>query len=152
MKSHSCLPMILAAVFAVAAPVSVTAAPPAPATKLPRPELPKSVFVIPASPQEGRDPFFPNSVRVYTENPANKRPTVQMPTVADLQLKSIYTSEDGRDYAMINNHTVGPGDDATVKTSTGPVNIHCRSINKEKGTVTVDANGAIIVLTVAHGQ
>ncbi len=33
------------------------------------PEMPKSTFVVPASPKEGRDPFFPQSNRLYSENP-----------------------------------------------------------------------------------
>jgi len=68
-------------------------------------------------------------------------------------LKSIYTTPDGVVLALINNHTVAPGDDATVTTASGQrVNIHCRSINQSAGTVIVDSNGATVVLTVTHGQ
>jgi hypothetical protein len=138
------------------APAATTPAPAATATpaKLPRPELPKSVFVMPAAPPEGRDPFFPYSMRVFSENPKNQSKTNSVaPTMADVVLKSIYTTPDGVVLALINNHTVAPGDDATVTTGSGQrVSIHCISINQAAGTVTIEVNGARVVLTVTHGQ
>ena len=39
---------------------------PVPTNALPaQPQIPKSVFIIPATPQDGKDPFFPLSMRLF---------------------------------------------------------------------------------------
>src|SRR5581483_8880999 len=109
MKPYARVHEIALVLVAVAGSMSLSAAPAAPggsSDKLGRPELPKSVFILPASPQEGRDPFFPNSDRVYAENPKNIKPPAPKdtaPSVADLVVKGIYTAEDGHVLALINN-------------------------------------------------
>ena len=46
----------------------------APGTQTDAPEVVShSIFVIPTNPQEGRDPFFPNSSRPYESAPAAQK-------------------------------------------------------------------------------
>ena len=94
----------------------------------------KSVFVLPTNPNEGRDPFFPNSMRPY-EDFAPKH-TVD---VADIQIKG-FSEIAGHRYVIINNHTFGEGDEGDVLTAGGRVHIHCLSVGMD--TVLVESNGS----------
>ena len=121
--------------------------PAAPAAPPAKPPMPQSVFVYPSKPQEGRDPFFPNSPRPYLQNP--DKPSA--PVLTDLVFKGIEGGGD-RIFAIINNHTFAPGDVGDVITSNGRrLTIHCVSINAKANTVTVEANGASTVLTLSDG-
>ena len=141
-RAHT-LQCLLAALLpmAVAAPLALFAAPPPqPAT----PEIQQSVFVYPNMASEGRDPFFPNSPRVYTTgNPDNQS---RGPSLTDLTLKSIMGTPQ-RVFAIINNHTFAAGDDGDVTTKDGRrLHIHCVDINSRAGTATIEANGMSVVL------
>lgn len=124
------------------------AAPPA------RQEIPKSVFVVPANPNEGRDPFFPNSIRVYTlvHDQANS----SMSPVTTLQVKSIMGAAP-RFFAIIGTkdytggeHTFGVGEDGDIITQDGRrLTIHCAKITST--SVTVEADGQIIPLIYSPG-
>ena len=129
--------------FAVAWPFIAAAAlsaAPTPRAANPPPPAPKSVFVMPQEPKEGRDPFFPNSSRPYeTANVKNVDNTV----LHTLKIKSIMDGGDGRVFAIINNHTFAPGDEGTVINDQGQrINIQCLEINSKAGTVTVESAGA----------
>jgi hypothetical protein len=110
------------------------AAPPAPAVVEPAP-LPLSTFVVPRQVTEGRDPFFPNSTRVYGSDSAsvtNKGPTV----VADLTLKGISGTPE-QPLAIINTTTFTTGETNEVLIKNGRVKIMCVEINMTAGTVLV---------------
>ena len=82
---HSCK-RALAASSLVALTVGLPALA-APASKPAAPEpAPRSIFVLPTNPQEGRDPFYPNSTRPYENAPASKKSLVD---VTSLILKGI---------------------------------------------------------------
>jgi len=83
---------------AAAAPVAQPAAPEV---------VSRSVFVIPTNPKDGRDPFFPNSTRLY-ETVSAAQPHIG--DVSSLILKGISGPPDHR-LAIINNHTFGVGDE-----------------------------------------
>jgi hypothetical protein len=117
----------------------------APATPTVKPEMPQSVFVYPSKPQEGRDPFFPNSTRPYFENPDK---VASGPSLTDLTFKGI-VGGGNRIFAIINNHTFAPGDDGDIFANGRRLTIHCVSINLKANTVTVEANGASVVLTLS---
>ena len=116
----------LSAAFVTVLPVAA-----APVAQPVKPEVaPRSVFVLPANPKEGCDPFFPTSTRPYEEAVS------KMPMVADLTslvLKGISSSPEHR-LVIINNHTFGVGDEGDVLTAHSRIHIRCIEI-KDKSVV-----------------
>lgn len=95
------------------------------------PALPLSTFAVPRKVTEGRDPFFPNSSRVYGESTAtNRAPTV----VADLVLKGISGTTE-QPLAIINSTTFTAGESNEVILKNGRMRIQCVEINMSAGTV-----------------
>jgi hypothetical protein len=136
------LDYLLAALLPMVAinPLPLCAAPTPPKAKL---EIRPSVFNVPASASEGRDPFFPASTRVFATNPENQ---TRGPALTDLTLKSILGTPP-HVFAIINNHTFAIGDDGDITTKSGQrLHIHCVDINPKDGTATVEANNASEVL------
>jgi hypothetical protein len=95
----------------------------------------RSVFAMPANPKEGRDPFFPNSTRPY-ETVLAARP--QTGNVSSLVLRGISGPPNHR-LAIINSHTFGVGDEASLVTSQGPVHIRCVEI--KANSVVIESSG-----------
>ena len=129
----------LSAAFMTVLPV-VAAPPPPPAAPVAKPVVPevvvaRSVFVLPANPKEGRDPFFPNSSRPYEEI-ASKNPVVS--DITSLVLKGISGPPDHR-LAIINNHSFGAGDEGDVITPHGRIHIRCVEI--KDASVVVESGG-----------
>jgi hypothetical protein len=111
------------------------AAPPAPPAA-PEP-VKRSTFTMPASPKDGRDPFFPNSTRPYETAIA----AVAQPRAGDMSslvLKGISGPPDRR-LAIINNHTLAIGDEETITTPQGPIHIRCVEI--KGNSVVVESGG-----------
>ncbi len=79
-----------------------------------KPAPARSVFVIPTNPREGRDPFFPDSLRPYEASA-----TAQTPVANAFLVKGI-SYEHGRAMVIINNHTFAVGDEGDVLTASGP--------------------------------
>ncbi len=99
---------------------------------------PKSEFIDDV--EFGKDPFFPASERrpkVLVKTPDNEGPRPTVP--ADVVLKGISVFQ-GRKLAIINNYTVGEGEEFLLKTRGRPILIKCVEI-KEKSAV-VSVNGA----------
>lgn len=96
------------------------------------PAPPVSTFLIPRKPVDGRDPFFPNSTRVYgTDSTAtNRAPTI----VADLVLKGISGTPE-QPLAIINTTTFTAGEINEVLIKNGRLRIQCVEINMSLGTV-----------------
>jgi hypothetical protein len=113
--------------------LSVAAAPPA------KPAAPEpvrlSVFVIPKNPKEGRDPFFPASVRPYENVQAAQTHVVE---ISSLVLKGISGSPENR-LAIINNRTFAIGDEQDLITSQGRIRVRCVEINNN--SVIVESSG-----------
>ena len=110
-----------------------------------QPEIPVSVFINPGSPQQGRDPFFPQSTRqkpVITILQTNIAPAV---AIAELELKGISGAADHR-LAIINNRTFEIGEEGTVLTNVGRVRVTCREITEN--SVRVLLNGVERTLTL----
>jgi hypothetical protein len=94
----------------------------------------RSVFILPANPKEGRDPFFPNSLRPYQGRP---QPGGNMPVFSDLKLGGI-TTVGSRSFVIINDVTFGVGDDADVRTPKGSkIHILCLQIGADSAEVEV---------------
>ena len=112
---------------------AVWAAPPKAAPAKPAPAL--SVFVIPASASDGRDPFFPESTRPYEDSAASKRAL----DATAFTVKGM-SFEHGRPMVIINNHTFAIGDEGDVLTANGRT--HIRLIDIKSTVVTIEVNGS----------
>lgn len=97
---------------------------------------PRSIFTQPANPSEGRDPFFPSSLRPY-----QGAPVPGAHAAADVGVLAIQgiSGPPGHRLVIINNVTFAVGDDAEVSTSQGRIHIHCLEIGET--LVVVEANG-----------
>src|SRR5271154_39304 len=78
-------------------------------------ETPKSVFVMPNKPQDGRDPFFPNSMRPYEAAIVANRHSA---AIGSLELKG-FSGDPLHRLVIINNHTFAEGDEQYVMTGAG---------------------------------
>jgi len=94
----------------------------------------QSVFVLPSSPKEGRDPFYPESTRTLQITPA----AVHAVEITSLRVPGI-TGEPGHLLAIINNHTFAVGDVGDVMTPAGRVTVRCLEIQADH--VVVEING-----------
>src|SRR5262245_13106682 len=113
------------------APEKTTA--PAPATPEVL-EIPQSVFQIPASPREGRNPFFPTSM---TEAPP---PVVKAkakgPDTSSIVLNGI--SSPPKRTAMVNGRTFEKGESGEIKLASGErVALQCVEIGTDSVVVIV---------------
>jgi hypothetical protein len=126
---------------AAAAPAGPAPAAPAaaskPAVASAQPEIPQSVFVAPASPKEGRNPFFPQSAQVVQPS----KPIEDSLPSSAFVLQGI-TSPPKRT-AVINGYTFQIGESHEVKiASGGKVLVKCEDIG--------DASAAIVVNGQRH--
>jgi hypothetical protein len=97
----------------------------------------KSVFTVPANKEEGRDPFYPTSSRLWAITMV-AAPTVKAkPTGLDcLTLKGLSgTAADP--LAMINGRTMSRGEDAEINTDCGRILVHCVDITSTNAVIEV---------------
>ena len=94
----------------------------------------RSVFVVPASNKDGRDPFFPDSTRAFEARAAADKKI----EYTSLKIHGI-SKTDGHLLAIINNHTFAVGEEGDVLTPTGKVNLRCLEIRPD--FVLVEING-----------
>jgi hypothetical protein len=93
---------------------------------------------MPNTPQEGRDPFFPNSPRLFAAS-INKNVAIPVVTPkAELLLKGFSGPPDHR-LAIINNRTFAAGESADVHTANGLVRVRCLEIKGDHASVLVGA-------------
>jgi hypothetical protein len=90
------------------------------------------VFIMPSSPQEGRDPFYPESTRPYITSVAHK-----ILPVADLTIHGFSGTADNRT-VIINNHSFGVGDEGDVITPSGRAHLRCLAINNNTVVIECD--------------
>jgi hypothetical protein len=98
--------------------------------------IPQSVFTIPPTSKEGRDPFFPNSSRLPGGALPNKAASAHIEVA--LVLNGLSGTADHR-LAMINGRTVAQGEEIEVPTASGRMRVRCIEIKGE--TVTVEVGG-----------
>jgi hypothetical protein len=122
--------------------ISIHAAPPEKTVKAATPvaasnAIPQSVFTIPTSLQQGRDPFFPNSTYwlsgVGVVVPKQSTPSH---TEVTLVLNGL-SGTAGHRLAMINGHTMAEGEAAEVSTASGRIRVRCVEIKAESVVVEV---------------
>jgi hypothetical protein len=109
---------------------------PAPETAPAEAEIPQSVFVAPASASEGRDPFFPRTIRLFGTATVGVRTNPQPAFVVELVLKGISGTRE-RPLAIINNQTFAPGEEGPIVSGGRRVQIRCVEINAQAETVTI---------------
>jgi hypothetical protein len=117
-----------------------TAAPLVPAGDLPAradanstQAAPRSVFIQPANLQDGRDPFFPTSVRPYV-TVAAAVPNAPTTDLSSIVMQGISGSPDHR-LVIINKVTFAAGDEAEVLTSQGHIRIRCLFITDDSAVI-----------------
>jgi hypothetical protein len=145
---------LLAGAFASLAAQTPTNAPvgssPSPTNALPAlPEIPQSAFFIPTTPQEGKDPFFPRSMRLFASVlvRTNLQTTTFAPPV-ELHLNGISGTADHR-LAIINNQTFEANEEGEVPTNPGRARIRCLEIKAD--SVLVQVGGEQRVLRLRPG-
>ena len=97
----------------------------------------QSVFIIPTSSKDGRDPFFPESKRLKA-TPTVTPEARQTMEISSLKFQGV-SGTPGSLVAIINDHAYAVGDDGDVITATGRVHIRCLEIQADH--VTVEING-----------
>jgi hypothetical protein len=141
-SSRRPIALALVALLAPGAELLATAAG-APATNLTASAevvIPQSVFVVPSSPKEGRNPFFPMSVPVAPPQPVPTtigKPAEPTDVVAGLVLKGTIPSGSKRS-AIINGHTLDEGEEREVKMLNGAkVLVRCEEVRADSVVVLV---------------
>ena len=114
-------------------------------------EIPKSLFIIPATPEEGKDPFFPLSTRLYTSVVVRTNVHSSSPAAipSDLKLNGISGTADHR-LAIINNRTFETNEEGVVSTAAGPLRIRCLEIKPD--SVLIQIGGEQRVLRLRPGS
>jgi hypothetical protein len=139
MKTSSSLCVLLTALGLGTSLLSAPAAPAAKTGNTATNEIPKSVFTIPASKQEGCDPFFPNSTRLWGMS-VTAQPTVvkeNKPTGIDCLVLKGLSGTVANPLAMVNGRTMARGEDAEINTDCGRLLVHCVDITTNSATVEV---------------
>lgn len=121
--------------IAAAAAFSIKAGPPEKtSTPVAQQPVPKSAFSIPTKPQDGHDPFFPNSDRLFASKTAPK--SAPQSTGAVLVFNGISGTQERR-LAMINSRTMAEGEEADVNTPNGRTKVRLVEIKGEVAIVEV---------------
>jgi hypothetical protein len=96
-----------------------------------------SVFIMPTSPADGRDPFYPASSRPYQSAvvPNGKMSDVNMSL---LSLQGV-SGQPPQRLAIINKRTFTTGDNLEVSTSQGRIRVLCLEISDN--SVVIEVNG-----------
>ena len=99
-------------------------------------DAPQSVFNVPRTPQEGKDPFFPTSTRMFVVVAKSIEPAGVAVPRGELFLKGFSGPINNR-LAIINNYTFAAGESADVRTSSGRVRVHCVEIKSDSVIIRV---------------
>lgn len=108
------------------------------------PKIPESVFIIPDTPKEGKDPFFPLSTRLRASTVVASTKHSAAPPV-DLDLKGISGAADHR-LAIINNRTFAVGEEGEVTYGSGRIRITCEEIKDDSVRVLVNGQERVVRL------
>lgn len=95
----------------------------------------QSVFILPSNPGEGRDPFFPDSIRPYEKAAAANPKTADITSLVCRGFSGTVAQR----LVIINNHTFAVGDEGDVTTSTGHIHLRCVEIGTD--AVVVEVSG-----------
>ena len=102
---------------------------------------PKAAFTMPRNPTEGKDPFFPRSIKCYgiVQAPVTPVPTSAPPVMVEIELRlgGISGSPEKR-LAIINGRTFEAGEEGEVNSSHGRVRLRCLEIRPEGAIVLIN--------------
>jgi hypothetical protein len=115
----------------------------APADQAAKESSHRSTFVMPANPNEGHDPFFPDSLRPYQSMVVNNHTA----GITSLVFKGV-SGPPGHQLVIINNHTFGAGDEGDVTTSQGRIHVRCVEIRDD--SVVVESGGQRVILNYSN--
>jgi len=141
--------MSLEATPAPADPQVKTVVPPAATNALAELVAPKSLFLIPSNPQEGKDPFFPRSLRVYASSVivlTNTTNSVAAPSL-DLRLNGV-SGTSAHPLAIINNRTFEVGEEGELTSNSGRARLRVLDIKADYVVVQVGGERRILRLRV----
>jgi len=93
-----------------------------------------SIFILPANTKEGRDPFYPESVRTFE----TKVVASNVFEITSLKFAGL-SGTPGHLFAIINNHTFTIGDEGDVMTTSGRIHLRCLEVRGD--SVVVEING-----------
>ncbi len=97
----------------------------------------RSVFVMPTKPQEGRDPFFPESIHPYAK--LGGATNGASPTgISALSFRGVVGTP-GNYVAIINSRPFKTGEEGEVRSSGGVVHLRCVEVRAQ--VVVVEING-----------
>lgn len=94
---------------------------------------PRSVFLQPANPRQGRDPFFPESTRPYATAAVAFHTSPRLTLVV-----KGFSGTVGDRTVIINDHSFAEGDEGDVTVPGGRVHLRCLMI--KANSVVVEAN------------
>ncbi len=98
--------------------------------------IPRSVFVEPAEPQDGRDPFFPNSTRLFASPSSGAKQGVTPAWFMEVRLKGISGIPAHR-LAIINGKTLAAGEETMLKTGARWLRMRCVEVKAESAIVEI---------------
>ena len=96
-------------------------------------KIPESTFTQPSGPRDGRDPFFPDSIRPYSGGVVVSKAPVPAVNVV---LNGI-----SADFIMVNGKTIAKGEQVEVATASGRVKVRCLEIKLSTDSAIVEVNG-----------
>jgi len=89
--------------------------------------------------ENGKDPFYPNSVRIQRKPEVAQ--TNQVVAIAPEVRINGFSGNTARPLVIINNITFGEGDEQTVKTAAGSAQVRCLEIRMQDQAVEIEING-----------
>jgi hypothetical protein len=107
--------------------------------------IPQSVFIIPTSPQEGKDPFFPRSMRPFNDVVVRTNQQPAAVVAVELKLNGI-SGIAGRRLAIINNRTFEIGEEGEVVSNGSRVRIICKDIQADSVRILVSGEERLLRL------
>jgi hypothetical protein len=98
--------------------------------------IPQSVFVWPPTVKDGRDPFFPDSIRIYNEG---KPLTNHVATAVTLKMNGVSGTGTNR-LVMINGFTFAQNESHEIPTSSGRIKVRLVEITSDESAL-IEVNG-----------
>ena len=111
-------------------------------------EVPRSLFTIPTTPKEGRDPFYPSSTLGFPNANVTRTNNTVAAAPPRMSLMGISGTRE-KPLAIINGRTFGKGEDQEVPSPNGKLRVKCVEIKED--SVIIDVNGERQELRLRHG-
>jgi hypothetical protein len=101
--------------------------------------IPRSIFIAPKTPEEGRDPFFPRSLHTFPSSTGTtNRAQAKGVGVVQLRLNGM-SGTPGNPLVIINGQTFAPGEEHEVISGSRRIRVRCIQIKTDSATVEVNS-------------